>query len=66
LGGDTLNPPKLASLSEACAPKEARRRAQRLEISYTPKHGRWLNSAAIALRILTKQCLDRRIAAIAM
>jgi hypothetical protein len=43
-----------------------RGRAQRLEISYTPKHGRWLNSAAIALRILTKQCLDRRIAAIAM
>ena len=27
----------------------------------TPKHGSWLNMAAIALRVLQQQCLDRRI-----
>jgi hypothetical protein len=64
LVGDTLTTHQLASLSEAFAPKEAHRLAQRLEIHYTPKHGSWLNIAAIALSILTKQCLDRRIAAL--
>ena len=29
-----------------------------------PKHGSWLNIAEIELSVLTKQCLDRRIAAI--
>jgi hypothetical protein len=61
---DNLNTHKLASLSEAFAPKEAHRLAQRLEIHYTPQHGSWLNIAAIELRILTKPCRDRRIAAI--
>ena len=63
---DNLNTHKLASLYEAFAPKEARRLAQRLEIHYTPKHGSWLNIAEIELSVLTKQCLDRRIAAIDM
>jgi hypothetical protein len=61
---DNLNTHKLASLYEAFAPKEAHRLAQRLEIHYTPKHGSWLNIAEIELSVLTKQCLDRRIAAI--
>lgn len=61
---DNLNTHKLASLYEAFAPKEARRLAQRLEIHYTPKHGSWLNIAEIELSVLTKQCLDRRIAEI--
>jgi hypothetical protein len=61
---DNLNTPKLASLYEAFEPKEAHRLAQRLEIHYTPKHGSWLNIAEIELSVLTKQCLDRRIAAI--
>jgi DDE superfamily endonuclease len=61
---DNRNTHKLASLYEAFAPKEAHRLAQRLERHYTPKHGSWLNIAAIELSILTKQCLDRRIAAI--
>ena len=42
-------------------PAEARRLAQRLEIHYTPKHGSWLNVAEIELRVLSGQCLDRRI-----
>jgi hypothetical protein len=61
---DNLNTHKIASLYEAFAPTEARRLARRLEVHYTPKHGSWLNSAEIELRVLTKQCLNRRIAAI--
>jgi len=34
----------------------------RLEIHYTPKHGSWLNMAEIELAVLSRQCLDRRIA----
>ena len=66
LGCDNLNTPTLASLSEAFAPQEARRLAPRREIPYTPKHGSWLPIAAIAWSVLTKQGLDRRIAAIDM
>ena len=61
-----LNTPKLASLSEALEPQEARRLAQRLARHYTPTHGSWLPIAAIALRVLPQPCLDRRIAAIDM
>ena len=28
---------------------------------HTPKHGSWLNMAEIELRVLQRQCLDRRI-----
>jgi len=62
LGCDHLNIHKLASLYEAFEPSEARRLARRLEAHYTPKYGRWLNIAEIALSVLTKPCLDRRIA----
>ena len=58
---DHLNPHKLASLSEAFEPAEARRRARKLELHYTPKHGSWLHMAEIALRVLQHQCLDRRL-----
>ena len=34
---------------------------ERLEIHHTPKHGSWLNIAEIELRILSVQCLNRRI-----
>jgi hypothetical protein len=33
-----------------------------LEIHYTPKHGSWLNMAETELSVLSRQCLDRRIA----
>ena len=59
---DNLNTHKPASLYEAFAPAEARRLIERLEIHYTPKHGSWLDMAETELSILTKQCLDRRIA----
>jgi hypothetical protein len=62
---DNLKTHTIAALYEAFAPTEARRLAGRLEIHYTPKHGSWLNIAEIALSVLTKQCLDRRIPALA-
>jgi hypothetical protein len=58
---DNLNTHTGASLYEAFPPHEARRLLDRLEIHYTPKHGSWLNIAEIELRVLTGQCLNRRI-----
>jgi hypothetical protein len=58
---ENLNTPKHASLYEAFAPAEARRLLKKLEFHYTPKHGSWLHMAEIELRILSRQCLDRRI-----
>ena len=59
---DNLNTHKVGSLYAAFEPAEALRLANRLEIHYTPKHGSWLDMAETELSILTKQCLDRRIA----
>ncbi len=59
---DNLNTHKMASLYETFPPEEARRLIDRLEIHYTPKHGSWLNMAETELSVLTKQCLNRRIA----
>lgn len=58
---DNLNMRKPASLYEAFPPAEARRILTKLEFHYTPKHGSWLNMAEIALSVLQRQCLDRRI-----
>ena len=58
---DNLNTHTGASLYEAFPPNEARRLLDRLEIHYTPKHGSWLNIAEIELRVITGQCLNRRI-----
>src|SRR4051812_11955441 len=59
---DNLNTHKVASLYEAFEPAEARRLLEKLEIHYTPKHGSWLNRAETELSVLSRQCLDRRIA----
>ena len=58
---DNLNTHTGASLYETFPPHEARRLLERLEIHYTPKHGSWLNIAEIELRVLSGQCLNRRI-----
>jgi hypothetical protein len=59
---DNLNTHTFASLYATFAPEEAHRLARKLEIHYTPRNGSWLNVAEIELSILTRQCLDRRIA----
>jgi hypothetical protein len=58
---DHLHTQKRAALSEACEPAEARRMARKLELHYTPQQGSWLNMAASDLRVLQRQCLDRRL-----
>jgi hypothetical protein len=58
---DNLNTHQGASLYDTFPPEEARRLLERLEIHHTPKHGSWLNIAEIELRILSSQCLNRRI-----
>lgn len=58
---DNLNTHTGASLYEAFPPEEARKLLNRLEIHYTPKHGSWLNIVEIELRVLTGQCLNKRI-----
>jgi len=35
---------------------------RRVEFHYNPKHASWLNMAEIEIGILSRQCLDRRIA----
>lgn len=40
----------------------ARRLLRRVQFHYTPKHASWLNMAEIEIGVLTRQCLDRRIA----
>ena len=59
---DNLNTHNGASLYEAFAPEEAHRLLSRLKFHYTPKHGSWLNVAEIELSVLSRQCLNRRIA----
>jgi hypothetical protein len=59
---DQLNTHTGAALYEAFPPAEARRILERLEWHYTPKHGSWLNQMEIEWSVLTRQCLDRRVA----
>jgi DDE superfamily endonuclease len=59
---DNLNTHNLGSLYQAFEPAEAMRIAKKLELVHTPKHGSWLNVAESELSVLTRQCLDRRIA----
>ncbi len=59
---DNLNTHVLGALYETFPPDEARRIAKRLEFHDTPKHGSWLNMAEMEFSVLSRQCLDRRIA----
>lgn len=59
---DNLNTHKPGSLYEVFTPKKAKALWDRFEFVYTPKHGSWLNMAEIELNVLTRQCLNRRIA----
>jgi len=59
---DNLNTHNPAALYEVFPPEEARRIVQKLEFHYTPKHASWLNQVEIELSVLSRQCLERRIA----
>lgn len=58
---DNRNTPVGSALYEAFPPAEARRLLERLERHSTPPHGSWRNMAEIALSVLSRPCLDRRI-----
>ena len=59
---DNLNTHKPSSFYKAFEPEEAKRLVDKFEFHYTPKHGSWLNMAEIELSILSRQCLNRRLA----
>jgi hypothetical protein len=59
---DNLNTHTPASLYKAFEADEAKRISDKLDIEYTPKHGSWLNMAEIEFSVLSRQCLNRRIA----
>lgn len=59
---DNLNTHAFGSLFAAYPPDEAWRLRRRLEFHFTPKHGSWRNMAECELSVLSRQCLDRRIA----
>jgi hypothetical protein len=61
LMSDNFNTHKPAALYEAFSPQEARRIIEKIAWHHTPTHGSWLNMAEIELRVLHRQCLDRRI-----
>jgi hypothetical protein len=58
---DNLNTLTPSAFYETFEPEEARRLVERFEFHFTPKHGSWLNMAAIELSALVRQCLDRRL-----
>jgi hypothetical protein len=59
---DNLNTHVPAALYATFPPAEARRLRRRVEFVYTPKHGSWLNMAEIELSVVSRQCLNRRLA----
>jgi hypothetical protein len=59
---DNLNTHMLGALYETFPPEEARRIAKRLEFHDTPKHGSWLNRAEMEFSVLSRQCLNGRLA----
>jgi len=61
---DNLNTHAVSSLYKAFPPAEARSYAKRLILHYTPKHGSWLNIAELTISVMSKQCVNRRIASI--
>lgn len=59
---DNLNTHTIASLYKAFPAPEAHRLARRLRLYHTPRNGSWLNVAETELSVLSRQCLNRRIA----
>ena len=47
---------------EAFPAAQTCRLIDKLDVVHTPKHGSWLNIAEIELNVLSRQCLDQRIA----
>jgi hypothetical protein len=61
---DNLNTHNEESLIDTFGEKQAKQLLKRIQWHHTPNHASWLNMAEIEISIMTKQCLDRRLAAI--
>jgi hypothetical protein len=59
---DNLNTHFEKSFYAAFSNKEARTILKKIQFHYTPVHASWLNMAEIELSILSRQCLNRRVA----
>ena len=59
---DNLNTHNASAFYEHLSAEEAYALAQRFEFIYTPKGASWLNMIACEFSVISRQCLDRRIA----
>jgi hypothetical protein len=59
---DNLNIHFRKSFDDVLGKRTATKLLHRVQFHYTPKHASWLNMAEIEIGILTRQCLDRRVA----
>lgn len=58
---DNLSTHKPSAFYDFFPPEEAKALLDRLRFVFTPKHGSWLNMAEIALHVLNRQCLCKRM-----
>ena len=63
---ENLNTHQAGSFYTHLEPAKAFKLAKRFEWHYTPKHASWLNMVELEFCTLSKQCLDRRIASMAL
>jgi DDE superfamily endonuclease len=61
---DNLNTHNASSFYEHLSAEDAFALAQRLEFIYTPKSASWLNMIECEFSVVSRQCLDRRIATV--
>lgn len=59
---DNLNTHFRRCFDDVLGKHDAQRLLSKVQFHYTPKHASWLNMAEIEIGILSRQCLDRRIA----
>jgi hypothetical protein len=59
---DNLNTHFKKCFEDVLGQRAADKLLRRVEFHYTPKHASWLNMAEIEIGILSRQCLDRRLA----
>ena len=59
---DNLNTHFKKCFDDVLGERAAAKLLRRVEFHYTPKHASWLNMAEIEIGILSRQCLDRRVA----
>jgi hypothetical protein len=59
---DNLNIHFTKCFDDVLGKRAATKLLRRVQFHYTPKHASWLNMAEIEIGILSRQCLDRRVA----